>query len=148
MSGEIDEARLNEWAAEWAPHAFGLDHREPPRPGSKEPEHFAQRMRLRRAVWHIGTLINALRAARTERDLLRGQAQAVPDDLRAQGWAVAVHNDYRQDGQRHTFWLFTHPDGCWVKGEGRTDAEALAQVRAQVRAIVGGAAGEGGAASC
>lgn len=56
---------------------------------------------------------------------------ASPDDIRAQGWAVAVHNDYRLDGVPHTFWLFTR-DGVAVKGEGRTDAEALAQVRAAI----------------
>ena len=47
--------------------------------------------------------------------------------LRDAGWMVAVHNDYRQDGKLMTFWLFTHPQGCWVKGEGETDAEALEQ---------------------
>lgn len=54
-----------------------------------------------------------------------------PDDIRAQGWSVAVHNDYRQNGMPHTFWLFTK-DGRAVKGEGRTDAEALNFVRAQL----------------
>lgn len=48
------------------------------------------------------------------------------DLLRAGGWSVAVHNDYRLNGERWTFWLFTHPDGTWIKGEGRTDDEALA----------------------
>jgi hypothetical protein len=48
--------------------------------------------------------------------------------LRAAGWTVAVHNDYKQNGELFTFWLFTHPDGRWLKGEGRTDAEALARV--------------------
>ena len=47
--------------------------------------------------------------------------------LRAAGWMVAVHNDYRQDGKLMTFWLFTR-DGVAVKGEGATDDEALAQV--------------------
>jgi hypothetical protein len=46
-------------------------------------------------------------------------------DLRTQGWSVAVHNDYRLDGLAMTFWLFTHPDGRWVKGEGLLDADAL-----------------------
>lgn len=55
----------------------------------------------------------------------------VPDDLRAEGWAVAVHNDYRLNGEAHTFWLFTK-DGRAIKGEGRTDAEALTQCRAEV----------------
>ena len=58
-------------------------------------------------------------------------AASVPDDIRAAGWAVAVHNDYRQQGEPHTFWLFTKNGRC-VKGEGRTDAEALSQVRADL----------------
>lgn len=45
--------------------------------------------------------------------------------MRDDGWMVAVHNDYRQDGKLMTLWLFTHPQGFWVKGEGETDAEAL-----------------------
>ena len=47
--------------------------------------------------------------------------------LRAAGWMVAVHNDYRQDGKLMTFWLFVR-DRVAVKGEGETDDEALAQV--------------------
>lgn len=47
--------------------------------------------------------------------------------LRAEGWSVAVHNDYRLNGEAFTFWLWTHPSGRYVKGEGRTDADALAQ---------------------
>ena len=50
-------------------------------------------------------------------------------DLRAEGWRVAVHNDYRQDGNDFTFWLFTHPDGRWAKGESDDDREALQEVR-------------------
>jgi cell division protein FtsB len=46
-------------------------------------------------------------------------------ELRADGWEVAVHNDYRQDGQPHTFWLFTRGDRRWIKGEGTTDEFAL-----------------------
>ena len=45
--------------------------------------------------------------------------------LRAAGWSVAVHNDYRIGDRSYTFWLFTHPSGCWVKGEGATDEAAL-----------------------
>lgn len=45
--------------------------------------------------------------------------------LRSQGWVVAAHNDYRLNGEMFTFWLFTHPDGIWCKGEGSTDTEAL-----------------------
>ena len=53
---------------------------------------------------------------------------SLPNDLRAKGWSVAVHNDYRIDDVPHTFWLFTK-DGRAVKGEGLTDAAALNQVR-------------------
>lgn len=56
---------------------------------------------------------------------------AMPDDLRAQGWTVAVHNDYRLDGKGYTFWLVTK-DGRALKGEGPTDADALHQIRKQL----------------
>lgn len=56
---------------------------------------------------------------------------ASPDDIRAKGWMVAVHNDYRLAGRLMTFWLFTK-DGRCVKGEGNTDAEALDEVRGQL----------------
>lgn len=58
---------------------------------------------------------------------------STPDDLRAAGWSVAVHNDYKQNGQTYTFWLVTHPDGRYLKGEGTTDAEALGQIRARLK---------------
>ena len=48
--------------------------------------------------------------------------------LREAGWSVAVHNDYRIGGVAHTFWLFTHADGRWAKGEGTTDFEALRDI--------------------
>ena len=51
--------------------------------------------------------------------------------LRAAGWMVAVHNDYRQNGKLMTFWLFTR-HMLAVKGEGETDAEALARVNEQI----------------
>jgi len=51
-----------------------------------------------------------------------------PDDIRAKGWMVGVHNDYRQGGELFTFWLFTKEDRA-VKGEGKTDAEALNEIR-------------------
>ena len=44
--------------------------------------------------------------------------------LRNDGWAVAVHNDYRLQGKNHTFWLFTRNDRA-IKGEGHSDEEAL-----------------------
>ena len=67
---------------------------------------------------------------------------ACPDDIRAVGWAVAVHNDYRQHGVAMTFWLFTRADpeptgdgdghGRYARGEGPTDADALNAVRVAV----------------
>lgn len=57
-------------------------------------------------------------------------AESSADDIRAAGWNVAVHNDYRLHGKPHTFWLFTHAEsGRFVKGEGASDAEALREVR-------------------
>lgn len=44
--------------------------------------------------------------------------------FRKKGWAVAVHNDYRQGGESHTFWLFTRGTR-FVKGEGPSDEVAL-----------------------
>ena len=67
----------------------------------------------------------AMRAVAAERDRARA---ACPDDLRANGWSVAVHNDYRFAGVPHTFWLFTNGNRC-VKGEGLTDADALGEIR-------------------
>jgi hypothetical protein len=60
--------------------------------------------------------------------------------LRDNGWMVAVHNDYRQDGEFRTFWLFTNDDGYYLKGEGKTDTEALAAVVgiAVIRGYLGG----------
>lgn len=54
--------------------------------------------------------------------------------LREAGWSVAVHNDYRLLDAPHTFWLFTHANGRWIKGEGRTDTEALAEAQSALRA--------------
>lgn len=53
---------------------------------------------------------------------------AKPDDIRAKGWMVAIHNDYRQNGELCTFWLFTQGNRA-VKGEGATDAVALNEIR-------------------
>jgi len=64
--------------------------------------------------------------------LSRGVAkESVPSELneiRKLGWSVAVHNDYFIKGKFHTFWLFTNPDGRYLKGEGETDKEALGKV--------------------
>lgn len=55
-----------------------------------------------------------------------------PDDIRAKGWMVAVHNDYRQDGELCTFWLFTKGERA-VKGEGKSDTAALNEIRRKLR---------------
>jgi hypothetical protein len=61
--------------------------------------------------------------------------------IRSSGWVVAIHNDYKQNGFDMTFWLFTKPNessigrmmqGCYVKGEGDNDYEALYQVAEQL----------------
>lgn len=57
--------------------------------------------------------------------------------IRADGWTVAVHNDYRLNGRHYTFWLFTKTLPCGVtvavKGEGQADQQALAAVAAEIR---------------
>ena len=58
--------------------------------------------------------------------------------LRGEGWNVAAHNDYRLRGENWTFYLMTHPTGIWAKGEGRTDAEALAVAKADASARTAG----------
>lgn len=56
------------------------------------------------------------------------RVDSLPGDLRWANWTVAIHNDYRLNGKSHTFWLLTRGERC-VKGEGRTDAEALNEIR-------------------
>ncbi len=53
--------------------------------------------------------------------------------LRRAGWMVAVHNDYRLAGEPHTFWLMTHPDGRYIKGEGRSDEEVILDLERQAQ---------------
>lgn len=61
-------------------------------------------------------------------------ADGSANDLRTAGLTVAVHNDYRLNGEAHTFWLMVRKDGMSFKGEGKTDAEALNQIRAMIAA--------------
>ena len=56
-------------------------------------------------------------------------------ELREAGWAVAIHNDYWQNGIQRTFWLFTNRSGFWIKGEGDTDMEALMECDKQASQI-------------
>ena len=58
------------------------------------------------------------------------------DAMREAGWTVAVHNDYRQNEKAMTFWLFTGPDGRFVKGEAESDREAVAECLRATESIV------------
>lgn len=63
------------------------------------------------------------------------------EDLHTLGLVVAVHNDYRLQGKRMTFWLMTLPQGedlpdLAFKGEGESNAEALDQIRTKYQAFV------------
>ena len=63
------------------------------------------------------------------------QNKSSPDDLRYQGFKVAVHNDYVLNGEEYTFWLMTKKYNnvtLAFRGEGKTDEEALNQIREQV----------------
>ena len=81
----------------------------------------------------------------SEQDLLKieisqkvfnlSQNKSSPDDLRYQGFKVAVHNDYILNGEEYTFWLMTKKYNnvtLAFRGEGKTDEEALNQIREQV----------------
>lgn len=57
------------------------------------------------------------------------------EDIRSNGWRVAVHNDYQVAGEFMTFWLLTHPAGMYVKGEGKSDLEALTECTRVARQI-------------
>lgn len=57
-----------------------------------------------------------------------------PDDLRAQGLQVSTHNDIVHNGVLGTLWIFIRSmDRKIFRGEGGSDAEALNQVRAQLK---------------
>ena len=82
---------------------------------------------LRRAEQEIKQLRAQLAEAKAENERVR---DSNPDDIRALGWTLAVHNDYSVEGSSLTFWLFTDPKtGRFLKGEGYSDAAALNRVR-------------------
>ena len=82
-----------------------------------------------KAMLRAAFSIDAPRIVAQEREKLTalGGMASVLADLRTDGWTVAVHNDYRLNGEAHTFWLFTKGERA-IKGEGRTDFDALRQV--------------------
>lgn len=57
------------------------------------------------------------------------------DRLRQEGWTVASHCDVvGSSGKSTAVWLFTHPCGIYLRGEGATDCEAIAKVEAEALA--------------
>lgn len=70
------------------------------------------------------------KCARSERasqlsEISPGHSDDPAELLRQFGWSVAVHNNYKLNGLTYSFWLWTHPNGRWIKGDGFTDKEAL-----------------------
>ena len=63
--------------------------------------------------------------------------------LRAEGWRVAVHNDYMLNGMLYTFWGLTRGT-TFVRGEGRTDEEALVDAQRAIEQLAQRDAKEGG----
>jgi hypothetical protein len=56
------------------------------------------------------------------------------EKIRGLGWTVAVHHDFRQNGELHTYWLFTKR--YWsVKGEAHTDRNALTKVLNEIQMV-------------
>jgi hypothetical protein len=87
--------------------------------------------------------MQAVREAREEAKEWIAQKKIEKDDVcfskllnkfRKLGWHVAVHNDYKKDNEWYTFWLFTKGNEC-VKGEGRTDLEALLLAKEEIKRI-------------
>lgn len=52
--------------------------------------------------------------------------------LRRNGYTVAVHNDYRQNGNLCTFWILIDSEGMSYKGEGNSDEEAFSEIVAKL----------------
>lgn len=73
-------------------------------------------------------IADILRLDKAQRVSQRRSLTSMLRILREAEWVVGVHNDYRQNGKLMTFWLFTHPSGRWLKGEGVTDEDAVFEV--------------------
>ena len=65
---------------------------------------------------------------------LAAALDASPQDIRAMGWYVAAHNDYKLYGEPRTFWFFRKNGRC-IKGDGLSDTKALNDVRAALAAL-------------
>lgn len=137
LPSEAQSERLAALAEKYPPEIVDLIEaamdlpRYTPGPGGNCTEH---PFRIRASsVWALDGALAALDIPtnRAEQAELHLAQPGLPDDIRGEGWAVAVHNDYRLKGVHHTFWLFTKGDRN-VKGEGHSDAEALNAVRTQL----------------
>ena len=53
------------------------------------------------------------------------------DMLKERGWLIAVHSQHKRDGLPYSSWLFIHPNGRWIKGEGHSDEQAVQNAYAQ-----------------
>jgi hypothetical protein len=85
-------------------------------------------------------LLGMAQAAPTETQPVAVESNGAMDllnELRQMGLAVAVHNDYRLNGEAHTFWLMTATSGMSYKGEGKTDHEALTRLAQSMAAPQG-----------
>lgn len=61
-----------------------------------------------------------------------GKTFGLLEQIRSEGWQVALHIDRHHEGDEYTFWLFAHPSGGWAEGLGLSDAKALGRVRAMI----------------
>jgi hypothetical protein len=56
--------------------------------------------------------------------------------LRMADWMVVCHNDYRLNHELMTFWSFSRGNE-YVRGEGKTDAEAISEVEYNIQKLTG-----------
>lgn len=70
-------------------------------------------------------------AADSSAELKTEPDSAVLARLRDAGWMVVCHNDYWLKGERYTFWSFARGRE-YLKGEGRSDREALEECEANL----------------
>ena len=87
---------------------------------------------LKSTAGRLRASVAELEAENAELKELVSKGQSVLDTLRAKGWSVAAHNDYKQSGNPHTFWLLTKGNRCY-RGEGVTDWLALSNIATEIQ---------------
>lgn len=128
-AGIVSHAKAREIAQRFVDAAFN-------NPGTKRPEFSIPADPRRDSDIRMAVYIDQREAKERAAEPAQGKTEGqgvstkrlfveILHDLRASGWMVAVHNDYRLNGKRMTFWLLTHDSGRWIKGEGSTDTDAL-----------------------